>query len=126
MFKYYYLLRPPGIGCQPDNSIEREYWQPVRDIPIPDTSRHAHGWVTYADKLDIEVVWKYDLLPDNELERLNYLLWLHADRDYKERDWLFDDYSSVGEAELKRLKERGDYVAGLVLGIIAAGGLTTE
>lgn len=118
MNKYYYLLRPPGIGCQPDGSTEREAWQPVRDIPIPDTGRHAHGWVTYAEKLDMQTAWKYDLLPDDTLERLDYLLWLHAGRDNKERDWLFHDYAEVGKDELERLRKRGDYVAELVCGIM--------
>lgn len=121
MNKYYYLLRPPGIGCQPDNSVEREMWYPVGLIP-GGSGRHAHGWVTYNDPLPRETVWRFDLLPDDTIEQLNYFLWLQADRKEAEMQWFIEDYTAVGLEELGRLRERGDFVAELVLGLIEARG----
>ena len=60
-FRYWFLLRPPGIGCMPHGWALKEYWQPTQKIP--GTERYAHGWVEYTKSLAHEQVWFFDLLP---------------------------------------------------------------
>lgn len=80
MCRYYYLLRPPSIGCQPQGGINREtftYFGPVEALD----GMKAHGWVEYDEPLEFDQIWRFDLMPANELERAKYRLWLYADRD---------------------------------------------
>ena len=72
MMKYYYLSRPPGIGCQPDGWANREVFSPARGPD--DYGRVVHGWVKYEGPLDYCMVWKYDLIPADLGERARFLL----------------------------------------------------
>lgn len=71
--RYYYLSRPPAIGCQPAGFTDREAWMPVQDIP--GTEWPAFGWVEYAKPLDFIQVWKYDLRPADADELARYQEW---------------------------------------------------
>ena len=73
MPRYYYLNRPPGIGCQPDGFTERERWSPKREIP--GTERTAHGWVEYLEKLDPYQIWKWEFYPADPVELEAYWDW---------------------------------------------------
>ncbi len=68
-YRYYLINRPPSIGTHPAGEIDREVWIPRRTIP--NTERDCYGWVEWAEPLDFEQVWGYEMLPadDDEFER---------------------------------------------------------
>lgn len=70
--RYYYLNRPPGIGCQKDGFVDRECWMPARVINV---GRNALGWVDYPFRLDFEDIWKWELWPDDTDELESYCEW---------------------------------------------------
>lgn len=119
MSKYYYLSRPPGIGCQPDDSISMETWCPVRPIPplptqmMNDYRRPAHGFVLYAKPLSYYRAWKYDLLPADETERLAGYLWIQGERDRLDTLDLLSSYLEIEPDMLADFAER-DHVASLL------------
>jgi hypothetical protein len=94
MNRYYYLLRPPDIGCQPDGFAYRDGGLPRKTIKTSNGDYvDAFGWVEYYTPLSFEQVWKYDLQPDNPVERGRFTLWLDCGRDEQyarevERDYI--------------------------------------
>lgn len=77
--KYYYLNRPPGSGCQPDGFTNHESWLP-KQCPS-EFPRGAFGWVEYPEPLPLEAIWKYDLFPQDTLQRTIYLAWQDSNQD---------------------------------------------
>ena len=74
--RYYYLNRPPSIGCQPDGFVDREAWMPARTHPVVGGgTRHFLGWVEYPTPLEPEQVWKWELLPRTAWETERYFQW---------------------------------------------------
>jgi len=71
--RYYYLNRPPSIGCQPDGFVNREAWSPKQTIP--GTEWTAHGWVEYPEPLEPYQVWKWEFRPADDAELDEYLDW---------------------------------------------------
>ena len=79
MARYLYLNRPGSIGCQPDGYTAMESGLPKRYIGEID----CFGWVEYAEALDAQDVYRYDLLPAEPVEQARYSLWRHqCDRDW--------------------------------------------
>jgi len=76
-FRYYYLNRPPGIGCQPDGFVDRKTWMPGRVLNFGQREMvyHALGWVEYLEPLDPEQVWKWELWPHDDGEYEQYRAW---------------------------------------------------
>lgn len=64
--RYYYRLRPPGIGCQPENFIEMHGYDFRENKQVGEYTIPAHGWVEYPFELSHELCWKYDLYPADE------------------------------------------------------------
>lgn len=71
--RYYFISRPPDIGTHPAGEVRREVWYPAKDIP--NTERHGWGWVEYAEPLEFEQVWKYELFPADDEELDAYYDW---------------------------------------------------
>ena len=105
--RYYYSLRPPGIGCQPDGFVEREMWWPKRNIP-GDGEHDAFGWVEYPEPLPLETAWRYDLRPADPREKALYIFYLYADRNVEEMEWLIEDYTAL---TVEELQETGGHMA---------------
>ncbi len=112
--KYYYLSRPPGIGCQPDGFLERKEWYPKR---FPEEfPRGAWGWVTYPERLPMKSIWLKDLFPVERVEELCFRAW----QDYRGGNIkgalrFLDMYFEMGKDTLKVLAHDGDYWASLIL-----------
>ena len=119
MAKYYYLSRPPGIGCQPDGDISREAWSPTKPIPplptqtVDDYRRPAHGFVLYAKPLSYYVAWKHDLLPAEETERLAWYLWIQGERDGASTMALLSSYLKIDPGTLAGFAGQ-DHIAALL------------
>ena len=62
--RYYYLNRPPNIGCQPDGFMDREAWMPGHIV----SGRNCLGWVEYPEPLEPEQVWKWEFMPADDAE----------------------------------------------------------
>jgi len=113
--RYYYLLRPFGIGCQPDGWIVDkdfnqavEVWQPKRVIP-EGQGRTAHGWIEYPEPLTFDQIWRFDLFPADPVAEARYSLWVLCDRDAAEAQIMLDDYLSQGDDWLKDHADRDLY-----------------
>lgn len=65
MYKYYYLVRPPNIGCQPDGYDSQESFVPRREV----NGRLVWGTVTYPRRLTADEVYRYDLAPTDIKEQ---------------------------------------------------------
>lgn len=110
MPKYYYLNRPPSIGCQPDGFTERECWMPMQQIP--GSERMAFGRVTYPEHLEFDQVWKYDLLPAAKKDQAEMVFWREGD----DAGWIKEDYMGQPVEFLKEHKDRCRFAwAALVL-----------
>lgn len=72
--RYYYTLRPPMTGTQPDGWIDRMHYG-VHRREIEGLGIRAHGEVFYIEPLTNEQIWRYDLLPADEAERKAYVKW---------------------------------------------------
>jgi hypothetical protein len=118
-YRYFLTHRPPGIGCQPEGDLARETWVPRREIPNGEAV--AFGSVTYGAPLTWEQLWKYELLPEEEVERLLYYLWQELGRDEATTHdwWQLDDYWECPLPALEDLAGRrgGDPFARIVLGL---------
>ena len=90
MPKYYYINRPPSIGCQPDGWIEREGWRPRRDV----NGRPFHGFAVYEQKLTPKQIWQYELYPEDIMERAKQVF-------YNEPEALYNDYMTTPIEALK-------------------------
>ncbi len=90
---YLYRNRPPGIGCQPDGFDAHETWLPGREVE----GRHFLGRVEYSQSLSWEQVKRYELWPEDELERAE----MTFTREGKDSAWLREDYlaQSIGKLE---------------------------
>jgi len=109
---YLYSSRPPGIGCQPDGWVDRETWLPAREV----NGRHHFGKVEYNVALSFEAIRRYELWPENELERAEMVFW----REGPDADWLRTDYLAADEELLQELKS-SDAKAWAALVIRSAG-----
>lgn len=103
-FKYFYINRPAGYGCQPDGFSRYEAWIPAREV-VGLGYRSFLGEVEYPIRLAAVDVWKYDLIPADPVERAKYNLWLNCDRNAIEAADVFAEYRSLG---LDVLKVRAD------------------
>jgi len=76
-YRYYYTLRPPGIGCQPDGFVDRASFgrQGQRTKLIGGRDWTVYGWVEYHKPLGPEELFKWDLWPHNAGEVAGYLDW---------------------------------------------------
>ena len=74
--RYYYLSRPPGVGCQPGKWLRRRSYSPPRVPPrtLDDYAQRVHGWVDYEGALDYYMIWRYDLIPSDLAERARFLI----------------------------------------------------
>ena len=88
MDKYLYnlTLRPASIGCYPDRrtngtpltaEIMESHWPPKRV-----DNHNLYATVAYAEPLEFDRIWRYDLTPADKLEAARYGFWLDSDRDY--------------------------------------------
>lgn len=110
-YKYFYLNRPPGIGCQPSGYSERETWYPkqFRD----EFPRGAWGWVTYPERLKLYDAWAKDLFPADPVEQLCYRAW-QDDRDPEKALRFLKKYFNLDASVLKTMADRS-YEAELIL-----------
>lgn len=58
-YRYYYLLRPPGPGCQPKGSAELHGYD--CKTYEPKVGREVWGWVEYSYELSDSEIEAYDL-----------------------------------------------------------------
>jgi hypothetical protein len=97
MNEYYYINRPPGIGCQPDGfDIDtRETWMPRRRVG----DRYFLGTVSYPEPLDPEDVWQYELYPVDPVERAECTFWCTHDPSLRQEylDTPREDLESMAE-----------------------------
>lgn len=104
-----YLMRsrPPSIGCQPDDTVEREVWVPAKEVD----GRTFLGRVSYDRKLSLEEIARYELWPEDDVERL--AVWLKD-----EERWVVDSYLGLLEEEREKVEKhakRRDFLAQLVI-----------
>ena len=105
MNRYFYLLRPPSIGCQPEGFTDRQGGLPKKDWEMSSgQSLHAFGYVEYFKPLKFEQIWRYDLLPDNDVERARLYFWEKAGRDARRAKEIESEYIAQGEAWLEENK----------------------
>ena len=75
-YRYFYINRPPGIGCQPEGFVDREIWMPAKTHKVVGgNNRYFLGWVEYPEPLEPELVWKWELMPRDMCETNRYLDW---------------------------------------------------
>jgi len=75
-YRYFYINRPPGIGCQPEGFVDREMWMPAKpQLLIGRGEWNVLGWVEYPEPLDQEQIWLKELYPRNAWEVSLYLDW---------------------------------------------------
>ena len=75
-YRYFYINRPPGIGCQPVGFVDRETWMPTRTHKgVGGNTRHFYGWVEYTEPLEPEQIWKWEFEPRNAWEVNQYWDW---------------------------------------------------
>lgn len=79
--RYFYTLRPPDYGCQPDGWTAREGGLPKKTWISARGPINAFGWVEYADALPLDRAWRYDLLPADSVEYAHYIFWEFSGRD---------------------------------------------
>ena len=98
MNDYLLTLRPATIGTYPTRdaagrdlrpTVIEDHWPPRR---TPDNRNH-YATVRYPEPLNFERIWRYDLLPVDQVEMAHYTFWLYADRDdaratESEAEWL--------------------------------------
>lgn len=86
MNRYFYTLRPPGIGCQPDGFTARQAEVPRRTSVTPSLELAGRlvakgveinnfGWVEYTEPLTLDQMFRFDLLPCDTLKLLEYRAW---------------------------------------------------
>lgn len=109
--EYLYQNRPPGIGCQPEGSIDREAWLPARHHESGGPARHFLGGVTYARKLDYSEIRRYELWPVDELERAEMVFL----REGEDADWLRKDYLSQPVEKLELYADRDQKAAAALI-----------
>lgn len=100
MYTYYYVNRPPGMGCQPDGWVEREDYFGRTD------RQHSpyHGHVRYDRRLTLDEIYRYELEPNDLVEGALYHL-----RD--ELPYWINEYVEADPIEVKRFAEKHDKVA---------------
>ena len=102
---YLMTSRPPGIGCQPDGWIERETWLPAHEVD----GRYFLGRVVYPERLSPEQVYRYELWPEDEVERAKLIF-------AREPEWIREDYMAQEVEFLEELADRDQLAwAALVL-----------
>lgn len=99
-FKYYYALRPPGIGCQPDGYGEINDFYGRHKVNIDGRSMLAHGWVTYDLPLISYDAWRFDLTPEDLVERAWITILREAKWDQEEAGKLSGGYVDMPQDEL--------------------------
>jgi hypothetical protein len=122
MHLYHLTLRPPSIGCYPDRDnagqplvpvITASYWPPRRV-----DNHNLYGTVGYPAPLEFDRIWRYDLTPDDAVERARYGFWEYyrgETYDYL-AEWL-----AQPRADLEALAQR-DVLAQWALTLLDAGG----
>ena len=111
-YKYYYLSRPPGIGCQPSGFIEKEAWTP-KQYP-PEFPRGAWGWVEYEERLLMRDSWRSDLFPVDPVEQLCYRAW-QEDKSSERAIRFLGWYFKLLRHTLEELKMDRDWWAEMIL-----------
>ena len=90
MYEYYYLSRPPGIGCQPPgfDPDTRETWVPRRET----SGSYYWGKVSYPEGLSHEEICRYNLRPVDQVEYAHHVFW-EKDAESWEDEYLAQDLS---------------------------------
>lgn len=61
VYRYYFRLRPPGIGCQPKRGLLRiDNFEQARYVEC--IGRYAHGWAEYDRPLTCDEIRDYELV----------------------------------------------------------------
>jgi len=58
--------------------------------------------VTYKEKLGFDLVWKYDLLPEDIMDRAEMVFW----REGEDAEWLKEDYMAAPVELLEEYRYR--------------------
>ena len=123
-YLYHLTLRPASIGCYPDRrtngtpltaEIIESHWPPKRA-----DNRNLYAVVAYAEPLEFERIWRYDLIPADPVERAHYAFWEYYDRNADdvaqgEAEWL-----AHPRGQLKKMSLRGNGMAEYALTILDA------
>ena len=96
--RYYMINRPPGIGCQPKETINREVWMPAKQMP--GSERRVLGFVEYDHILTHDQIWSFELAPENVTEQAEHVFWAESRGD-ADPDWLKNDYLETPIPELQ-------------------------
>lgn len=99
--RYYYQLRPPGIGCQPNGYLRWEtfdFIQEVEDLP-----GRYHGFVEYPEPIDTYDAWRFDLTPADPVEQARMKFISHAGGDAEEAAAFLKRLLDKGEEELSKM-----------------------
>jgi len=121
---YHLTLRPADIGCYPDRNsagarIEAEiiesHWPPKRA-----DNRNLYAVIAYAEPLEFDRIWRYDLLPADPVERAHYAFWEYYDRHTLEAMIYEETWLLQPRAVLESMRERGDTMAEYALTILDA------
>lgn len=116
--KYFFLNRPPGIGCQPSGFSELVTWFP-KEFP-EDFPRGAFGFALYPNPLPLKDIWAKELFPADPLQRMVYIAWEDCDKDSWQAAIFLIEYWFLPEQELTYLAPN-DFTAQDVLGAKQAG-----
>ena len=117
--KYFYLTRPPGIGCQPDGYTDTQIWLPMQypeEFP-----RGAFGYVIYSAPLPVSQILRYDLFPADPLEKALYMAWQDEEQNLLAALDILKSYFSLGPDALAMIVSADDFTAIDVQAAIKAG-----
>ena len=117
-YKYFFLNRPPGIGCQPEGHTHLETWIPKQHPE--EFPRGAWGYALYPAPLSLLDIWKKELYPANPLEKAVYLAWEDCNKDSRQAAIFLIEYWFLPGQELTYLAPN-DFTAQDVLEAKQAG-----
>lgn len=101
LYRYNAYTRPPFDGCVPAGYEAKRVFLPPR--------LHGHGeWYGYVDyrwKLQLSIVWRYELFPEDDVEAAFYVFYLEADRNQSQMDMMIESWTSRPIDELRKDKD---------------------
>ena len=118
-YRYFYLSRPPDIGCQPDGWLNREGGLPKKIYEVNGVFQNSFGAIEYPSLLPFEVSDKYDLMPADPKENALLHLWLWSDRNHADANLRISRYMS--QMTLEELREAAKENASAYFILVAQG-----
>lgn len=109
MPRYYHVIRPPSIGCQPDGYKKIESWWPNNRHTVEGLGNwQYYGFVEYDQPLSLEQSWHFTLKPADPVERAHQAF--YSD-DRAESKWQKNElrYCGYSDEQLQSVIEGGDF-----------------